>query len=216
MPWRCNCGLINASINKHCAGINHFTNEHFQITASNYDSTLYWTRERRFKELTDNEDKFAQFFNAETVLVSAMSDVELIEHITELEEIAFEAKARLTAAKTGQRDRSAKKRLGGEWTISPLQPDQTVTDSINRVELRGKRMTKLDKTRAKLEALGLSDKDIDLMINTMLKQARKDPPTNGDSSATAVTKPKPISPISPVEMEPSQSNPLDLSKLKFG
>lgn len=220
VSWLCNCKLTNASINNVCGGISNFTNvQHYQITPSRYDWTLYAVRDWRFKELTDNEDKFAQFFNAEVVLVSAMTEVELIEHIEELESIAFEAKARLTAAKTNSRDRAGKKFAGGDWSITQVQPDQTVSDSINKVKLRSARMSKLDKTRAKLEALGLEDKEIDRMISVMLKQARKDPASpensasNGDSSA-AMAKPiiKPFSPVVPIQ---SEVKPLDLSKLKF-
>lgn len=226
MSWECNCGLINAggleSPSRACAGINQVTigladSEHYQISPSKLDSVLYWTRNRRMKELTENEEKFAQFFNAESVLVSAMSEIELVEHIQELEEIAFEAKARLTAAKTKSRDNSAKKRLGGEWSISPTQPDQTVTDTINRVKLRANRMTKLDKMRAKLSALGLEEKEIDSMINKMLTQARKDKPAampiNGDELTKAVTEPKSTSPFN---MSPKPSGTIiDLSKLNI-
>lgn len=231
MPWTCKCGLINASINKLCAGLNQPVLDdlqHFQISPSTYDITLYWTRERRIKELTANEDKFAQFFNAEAVFVSSMSAIELEEHIQELEEIAFEAKARLTAAKTNKRDRDAKRFVGGDWSITPTNPDPNVTDTINKVKLRGQRMTKLDKMRDKLAALGIEDKEIEQMIAAMVKQARKDKPDspkdkkdsnetdNGDAS-TAVAKPSnPIKPISPIAAKPiEQGKPLDLSTLKF-
>lgn len=213
--------MINASANNDCAGINHFANEHNQVSPSAYDVTLYWMagspKGRRI--LTDNEDKFAQFFNAESVLVSAMTDAELIDHIDELQEIAFEAKARLTSAKTNQRDRTAKKRLGGEWTITPTDPSSVdaASEVINKVELRAKRMTKLDKTRAKLEALGLSDKEVDQMINTMMKQARKEPAdlrNKGESAnGGAITNKKP--PASPGLVE-TNAKPLDISTLKFG
>ncbi len=180
MTWKCNCKLINAGVNNRCAGINHFTNvKHHQVSPTQYDITFYWVREaeRSIKQLTDQEDKFANFFNAEAILVATMDDGELMEHIQELEEIAFEAKARLTAAKTGQRDRSAKKRLGGEWSITDVNPvvgDKDVSNTINKVQLRKKRMSKLDSTREKLLAIGLDDKTVDQMISKMLSQAKKD------------------------------------------
>jgi len=127
--------------------------------------------ERSMKQLTDNEELFSKFFNSEMVLISAMSEAEKIDHIKELEEIAFEAKARLTAAKSNQRDSAARRRVGSEWSISAIEPDQTTSDTINRVKLREKRMSKLDKTRAQLEKLGLEKKDIDVMISAMQKTA---------------------------------------------
>lgn len=115
------------------------------------------------KAVTENEDRFATFFTAGKLMADPLSDAELIEHIEALEEVVLEGKAHLSAAKWAQRDRSAKKTLGGNWTISPTQPDQTVTDSINKVELRQKRMTKLDKQTAKFRALGFTQAEIDAM-----------------------------------------------------
>lgn len=225
--WKCSCGIINAggAISEHrCAGIDYFTNEqHLQINASTFDSVLYWTRERTWNSLTNDENRFAQFFNAEMVLFSSMTEIEQIEHIQELEDIAFEAKARLTAAKTVQRDNEAKRKLKDkQWLVTATDVNvPSDSDLINKPKIRAQKMSKLDKMKDKLVALGLSDKEVESMLSKMIQQARKDKPdkpdTNGDASATAVTKPKPHSPFSPsaAELEPSTSQPLDLSKLKF-
>jgi hypothetical protein len=173
------------------------------------------------KTMTDNEDKFARFFNSETVLIASMTEAERIDHIQELEEIAFEAKARLHAAKTYDRVQKGKKFAGGDYTITPVTPDQTTSDTINRVKLRTSRMTKLDKTRQGLEKLGLDDKTIDAMISAMTKQARKDDPNDRKpppSNGVAVPK-KPNQPNAPSgaseQLPVVESKPLDLSDLKF-
>lgn len=124
--------------------------------------------------MTDNEDKFTRFFNAHTPIAAALSEPDLIDHIQLLEEIVLEGKAHLTAAKQVQRDRGAKKRLGGEWTITPNGPDPMVTDSINKVEQRKKRMTKLDSQSAKLAALGFNQKEIEAMTAGLRKIAVSD------------------------------------------
>lgn len=225
MPWICNCGLINSGINSYCAGRSYFgLDEHYQVTPTTFDLMIMLKAERDFDKMTNNEERFAQFFNSEITLISAMSEIERIEHIQELEDIAFEAKARLTAAKSHDRDAKAKKRLGGEWTITETKPDQTVTDTINNVELRKKRMTKLDKMQAKLQALGIDPKDIADMMSGLRKVAAKDTQEDRDKAAKAVIAVQkqpaqngssPIEPISPVDIQIPERKPLDLSKLKF-
>jgi len=127
--------------------------------------------------LNDNEQLFAKFYNEERVLVIDLADDLLEEHIIELELIAREAKARLTAAAEEKRDRKAKKGSKGEWQIAPTGPDQTVTDTINKVRVRANKMSKLDKMRDSLTGLGLSDHEVDQMISKMVAQARKDKPS---------------------------------------
>lgn len=134
-------------------------------------------REGRVNKLlmtTPNEELHAKFFNEEAALVVNMSDVDLDEHIHELETIAREAKARILAASEEKRTRKAKS--GNKaWRVEPLGPDPNVTDSLNKVKQRSSRMSKLDKMRDKMAALGLSDADIDAMVSKMVTQARKEP-----------------------------------------
>lgn len=241
MSWLCICGITNASANIHCAADRtpSFGTEHYQITPSTYDSSLYWIAEGRVKALlmTPNEELHQRFFNEEAALVANLNDVELEEHIQELEMIAREAKARIIASSEERKNRRAKSGSKGEWQIAPNGPDVTVTDAINKVKQRANRMSKLDKMKDQLAALGIPDSEINQMIAKMVAQARKDKPEanpintgiisdeqreankterkrkdddDDNTSSTAVAKPE-IKPNTPV----SGSTPLDLSKLKF-
>lgn len=126
--------------------------------------------------MTENEDKFAQFFNAGTQVAQPMSDAVLIEHIQALEEIVQEGKAHLTAAKEVQRGRSAKKKVSDPNWLTVNGPDATVTDSINKVAQRSARMSKVDKQSAKFRALGFTEKEIEGMVAGLRKVAASDSP----------------------------------------
>lgn len=131
-------------------------------------------RAKKLTMSTPNEDLHAKFFNEEALLVVNMSDIDLDEHIHELETIAREAKARILAATEEKRTRRAK--AGNKaWRIEPNGPDPNVTDSLNKVKQRSQRMGKLDTMRQKMSALGLSDADIDAMMSKMIAAARKEP-----------------------------------------
>jgi hypothetical protein len=177
MPWKCSCGLINASINSYCPGkLTWKEIEHIQITPSTYDETLYWAAEGRVNKLlmTPNEELHAKFFREEAIFVLNMSDDDLDEHIHELETIAREAKARITAATEEKRNRAAKSG-NKKWRVEPLGPDPTVTDSLNKVKQRSARMTKVDRMRDRMAALGIPDSELDQMLARMVALARKEP-----------------------------------------
>jgi len=138
---------------------------------------FHWDWEGRVNKLkmsTPNEDLHAKFFNEEAMLVVNMSDIDLDEHIHELETIAREAKARILAASEEKRNRKAK--AGSKaWRIEPTGPDPTVTDSLNKVKQRSARMGKLEKMRERMSELGISDTDIEQMVSKMISAARKEP-----------------------------------------
>jgi len=230
MAWLCICGTTNASLNSHCASDRTLQSiEHYQITPSTYDSSLYWTAEGRVNKLlmTPNEELHQKFFNEEAALVINLNDAELEEHIQELEMIAREAKARIIAAGEERRNRKAKSGSKGEWQIAPTGPDVTVTDSINKVKQRGSRISKLDKMRDKLAELGLSDNEINQMIAKMVSQARKDRPQPNvantgiisdeqrEANKEARKEGTAVPQIQPIVIAPMDTKPLDLSKLKF-
>lgn len=124
--------------------------------------------------MTPNEELHMKFFREETQLVMNMSDIDLDEHIHELETISREAKARITAATEEKRNRKAK--AGNKaWKVEPLGPDPTVTDSLNKVKQRSQRMGKLEKMRDKMAALGIPESELDQMLAKMVAQARKEP-----------------------------------------
>lgn len=177
MTWLCSCGLVNASCNSYCPGkLTWKTIEHIQITPSTYDETLYWVAEGRVNKIlmTPNEELHAKFFREEAILVLNMTDVDLDEHIHELETIAREAKARITAASEEKRNRAAKQG-NKKWKVEPLGPDPTVTDSLNKVKQRSQRMSKLDGMRNKLAVLGIPESEIEQMLSKMVALARKEP-----------------------------------------
>jgi hypothetical protein len=221
VSWKCSCGIVNAGCNTHCAADTNWTHvEHHQVSNNTPDLMMYLKARRDFDQMTDQEAEFTQFFNSEITLISAMSDEELIDHITELESIAKEAKARLTAAKSHQRDKTAKKRIGGDWSVIATEPDATVTDSINKVAMRKQRMTKFDKMEAKLQALGLDKKDIDQMMSGLRKTAVKDTPEARVETAKRVAeviikKVESAQNYKPDETTAEQPITVDLSKLKF-
>jgi hypothetical protein len=124
--------------------------------------------------MTPNEELFAKFYNEEAVLVQPMNDIELDEHIHELETIAREAKARILASKEERQTRTAKKGTKA-WKVEPIGPDPTVTDSINKVKQRSQRMSKLDSMRERLSSIGIADSEIEQMISKMVSKARKEP-----------------------------------------
>lgn len=175
--WLCSCGCVNFSANQYCpASLTWKHIEHKQISPSRYDFTMYLVAEGRVKKLlmTPNEELHAQFFSEEAILVATMDDVDLDEHIHQLETIAREAKARLTAASEEKRNRAAKAGTK-KWKVEPIGPDPTVTDSLNKVKQRSARMGKLDKMRASMAALGIPDSELDQMLAKMLTKARKEP-----------------------------------------
>ena len=179
MAWLCKCGTLNSGVNTRCAAFKasafYRTLEHDQISPNTFDYLMMLKAEREDKKfVTDNEEKFAAFFNEETIVFSSLSPAEQISRIETLEEIAFETRARLTAGKSVMRDKQAKAKVGSEWTISPTGPDSAVTDSINKVEQRRKRMSKLDKQSAKLAALGFTQKEIDAMTKGLRQVAVSD------------------------------------------
>lgn len=177
--WLCSCGCINLSANRYCPASltkKFYSGKHEQISPSTYDYSLYLVAEGRVRELlmTPNEELHAQFFSEEAVLVVSMDDVDLEEHIQELEKIAREAKARIMAATEEKRNRKAKAGVKA-WKVEPIGPDPTVTDSLNKVKQRSGRMGKLEGMRNKLAVLGIPDSEIDQMLAKMVAKARKEP-----------------------------------------
>lgn len=185
--WKCEiCKAHNDVLNTHCWSCKSYKPEwittlyqmRVEIDRGIFDSygilaNPFLKSERRVNDLTPNEELHAKFFSEEAVLVIGMNDIDLDEHIHQLEDIAREAKARILAATEEKRNRKAKS--GKPWKVEPLGPDPTVSDSLNKVRQRSSRMSKLDKMREKMSALGLSDFELDQMMSKMLNLARKDP-----------------------------------------
>lgn len=114
-------------------------------------------REELLKNMTPQEELFAELFNHEKILVKDMDMLVLRAHREELSKIAFEARARLTAVDDEERTRKPKKSdKGFERSVNT---DEQTTDAINTIKDRQKRLTKLEKIQAGLEKLGISSTD---------------------------------------------------------
>lgn len=186
MPWKCPvCPCINVCMNPRCAscwitkGIitprsgecwDEFDED--RVAVRLYDSSKHLQIPENIvigiilgeiTPVTEREQLFEQFFKNERELVAAMDDAQLTAHRNELAKIAFEARARLTAADAEQDGRRKKK---GEKTLS--RSDEldtgTATEAVKKIGERRQRMTKEEKIRKSLEALGVSREDIDGVV----------------------------------------------------
>jgi len=99
---------------------------------------------------------FEKFFNHEAIAIADMDYATLVSHIQDLEKIAFEAKARLSAGHGKKRkfeyDMSKDER---DRLIS--QPSLSVSESLQTVAKRADRMTKADKFMESMKKLGLDE-----------------------------------------------------------
>jgi hypothetical protein len=111
------------------------------------------------QNMTPQEKLFAQLFYHETKLVKDMDLLTLRAHREELSKIAFEARARLSAADAHEekikRDSNSKPK-GFERS---LNVDDTTMGAINKIKERQVRLTKAEKIQAGLEKLGISSTD---------------------------------------------------------
>lgn len=104
--------------------------------------------------MSTNENLFKDFFNNEKALVSNMDDNALREHIIGLQTIAFEAKARLTAADSEVRERRARNTKAKGIAVS-LQTDDITSNAINKIDARTKKLSKVEKEIERLVGIGV-------------------------------------------------------------
>ena len=116
-------------------------------------------------EMTAKEQKFATFFNGEKVLVKDMDDLRLKAHIEELQDIAFEARARLSAADDEARERGAKTRAKKGFQTSVASDDFT-SNAIHNINERQKKMSKTEKEIERLVDMGMNRKDAENLYKT--------------------------------------------------
>lgn len=118
---------------------------------------------KQVADLSPNEQKFYDFFVQaynKAIDVNQMSYEELDAWITKLEDTMLTAKAALQGSTQARRERKAK--------LSKDERDKTpegytlvdASDSMAGVKKRADRISKVDKIRASLKALGLDDKEI--------------------------------------------------------
>ena len=116
------------------------------------------------------EKKFAKFFAGEKTLVSQMDDAGLRAHIEELQDIAFEARARLFASDDEFRERGAKKKRDKGFSTS-VQTDDFTSEAINNIAERQKKMSKVDKEIERLVSMGIDRKDAENMYRATTMKA---------------------------------------------
>lgn len=117
----------------------------------------------RNKVMTPQEELFANFFRAEKILVKDMNVLQLRAHREELAAIAFEARARLTAVDSEEKERKPSSGVTGFQRS--VNTDDTTSDAINAIENRNKRLNKKEKLRKSLEAMGVETADIDKIMS---------------------------------------------------
>ncbi len=110
--------------------------------------------------MTPQEKLFAKLFYHETILVKDMDILTLRAHREELSKIAFEARARLSAADAiEEKLKKEKNGKGPRGFERSLNIDETATNAINTIKERQKRLSKQEKIQAGLEKLGISSTD---------------------------------------------------------
>ncbi len=163
------------------------------------------------KNMTEEEKLFAEFYSSEKILVKDMDLTELREHRDVLAKICLEAKARLVATDDDLRERKSKSR-SKDWLVS-VDENANATDAINAVKVRKERMSKLDKHRMSLLAMGMDKEIVDEMIAKMEKKA-----TEQQLGSVTFKVPTPEKKVVQIKAELSEADkkPFNASSLKFG
>lgn len=106
------------------------------------------------KELTPQEELFSQLFNHEKILVKDMDILTLRSHREELAKIAFEARARLTAADDEEKEREKISHpKGPKGFETSVNTDETSTNAINTIKTRQAKLSGKEKIQAGLVKL---------------------------------------------------------------
>lgn len=108
----------------------------------------------RLFTMTPQEELFSKLFNHEKSLVKDMDDVTLRSHREELSRIAFEARARLSAADDEEKTRKPKAIKGFSRSV---KTDDVTSDAINHIVERTKEQKKADKFLEGMAKLGISN-----------------------------------------------------------
>lgn len=107
------------------------------------------------KPMTEQEELFKRLFNHEQSLVKDMDTLALRAHIEELSKIAFEARARFTAADDEERERRKEAKSNGKTNgfQRSLNTDETTTNAINAIKERQTKLTKKERVQEGLKKL---------------------------------------------------------------
>lgn len=120
--------------------------------------------------LTPQEELFAEFFKNEKIEVKDKTDEELREHIDTLQKIAFEARARLYAAKDEDSERKSKRKRG----ISASVPnDELSSNAINAVTARSVKLSKREKMiQGLIDKVGIDRATAEAMVPDTEKMSK--------------------------------------------
>ena len=181
MIWTCPvCNEELGELNGYCEYCRVYRN----ITVYNPDK--YFIREIRIdyithrasgaSEMTPQEELFSKLFNHEKLLVKDMDILTLRAHREELAQIAFEARARLTAV--DDEDSSRKKVKKGDKPTGferSLNVDETTTNAINTLKIKKEKLSKAEKIREGLLKLGIDPDAADKIMSAknLLTQVQK-------------------------------------------
>lgn len=214
MSWLCSCGILNSGANEDCAASKTtlFGEKHKQVSVNSPDWVMarIAANEVGITNMTQQEELFAKFYNHEKILVKDMDVLQLREHRDELQTIAFEAKARLSAADDESKERKAKT-ANKEWLVTDTKPNQNVSDAINAVKQRASRMSKMDKLREQLKNAGIDEETVREMVSNLEKKAT-------DGKLKTITFNKPVIELKAVrvQVEPEPKAQFNPTALKFG
>lgn len=190
MPWLCsNCGKLNSNLDSQCKICESRFGE-FILHPHDTDSFevvnriliyelgkfgIQGEKEMSASDTMTREEKlFAKFFNDEKILVSQMDDFALKAHIEELQDIAREARARLTCSTGEDRERSAKKRQK-KGISETVESDDFTSEAINNIQKRAQKMSKTEKEIERLVSMGISRTDAENMYKaTTINKVQKE------------------------------------------
>lgn len=113
--------------------------------------------------MTPQEELFSKFFSSEKILIKDMDLVSLRAHREELSQIAFEARARLSAVDDEERTR--KNGSGIRGFERSINTDDITSDAINAINARSKRLDKKEKIRQNLLEMGVDPAEVDKIMS---------------------------------------------------
>ncbi len=160
------------------------------------------TSSERFN-MTPQEELYAEFFRNEKTQVSGLDDAELRERRESWEKVAFEARARLYAAKDEEKERAVKKRKGFNANV---KTDELTTNAINAVTERSVRMSKREKMITGLmEKVGVDRATAEAMVPDVQQMSKG----RSESSKETLAKENKKIAFTPLFTEPEPSKPVN-------
>lgn len=221
MPWKCpKCPCVNACANRQCISCKLRGIKTVRVFEHCWDSfdddrvavQLYLSSKflriskvvlvgiinGEISPVTPQEELFARLFNHEKQLVKDMDDGQLASHRSELSRIAFEARARLTAADDETEGRRKKR---GQGITRSVESDETATNAINQINKRKGRQSKQDKILDSLLAMGVDREEAIRIVGA--RNFNSDRPNENNGGPKRDNKPVQIQ-IPTININPSE------------